>query len=68
MSATRGWFEVRIDGVYVGKVSLASAILKHRQTVFSTAWETTATHTIELRVVTSSSRTKASLDAFVVLR
>ena len=68
VSPTRGWFEVRIDGVFVGKVSLASSSLKHRQTVFSTAWETSGTHTIELRVVRSSLRPKASLDALVVLR
>jgi len=67
-SPTRASVEVRIDGAYVGKYSLWAASLKARQTVFSRAWLTTATRTIELRTVTSSSRKLVSLDAFVVTR
>ena len=62
------WVEVRIDGTYVGKISLWASSLKARQIVFSRAWSTTATRTIELRTVTSSSRKLVSLDAFVVTR
>ena len=67
-SPSRAWVEVRIDGAYVGKISLWASSLKARQTVFSRAWLTTATRTIELRTVTSSSRKLVSLDAFVVTR
>jgi hypothetical protein len=49
-------------------VSLSASALRHRQIVFSKAWATNGTHTIELRVVTSSVRKLASVDAFVVLR
>jgi subtilisin family serine protease len=67
-SPSRGWVEVRIDGVSVGKFSLWASTLKARQTIFSRAWSTSATRTIELRTVTSSSRRLASVDAFVVTR
>jgi subtilisin family serine protease len=67
-SPSRAWVEVRIDGVYIGKLSLWASSLKARQTVFSRDWLTTATRTIELRTVTSSSRRLVSLDAFVVTR
>ena len=67
-SPSRGWVEVRIDGAYVGKFSLWASSLKARQTIFSRAWLTSATRTIELRTVTSSSRKLASVDAFVVTR
>ena len=67
-SPSRAWVEVRIDGAYVGKYSLWASSLKARQIVFSRGWSTTATRTIELRTVTSSSRKLVSLDAFVVTR
>ena len=67
-SPSRAWVEVRIDGAYVGKFNLWASSLKARQTVFSRAWLTTASRTIELRTVTSSSRKLVSLDAFVVTR
>ena len=67
-SPSRAWVEVRIDGTYAGKFNLWASSLKARQTVFSRAWLTTATRTIELRTVTSSSRKLISLDAFVVTR
>ena len=67
-SPSRGWVEVRIDGAYVGKFSLWASSLKARQTIFSRGWLTSATRTIELRTVTSSSRKRASVDAFIVTR
>jgi len=67
-SPSRAWVEVRIDGAYVGKFSLWASSLKARQTIFSRAWSTSATRTIELRTVTSASRKLASVDAFVVTR
>jgi hypothetical protein len=67
-SPARSWLEVRIDGTYVGTVSLASATTRHRQIVYSKSWSTSGTHTIALRVVTSSTRKVASLDALVVLK
>jgi subtilisin len=67
-SPSRAWVEVRIDGTYVGKISLWASSLKARQTVFSRAWSSSATRTIELRTVTSSSRKVVSIDAFVVSR
>jgi hypothetical protein len=67
-SSSRAWVEVRIDGAYIGKVSLWASSLKARQIIFSRSWLTSATRTIELRTVTSSSRKLVSLDAFVVTR
>jgi len=67
-SPSRAWVEVRIDGTYVGKFSLWASSLKARQTIFSRAWSTSTTRTIELRTVTSASRKLASVDAFVVTR
>ena len=67
-SPSRAWVEVRIDGAYVGKISLWASSLKARQTVFSRAWSSSATRTIELRTVTSSARKTVGLDAFVVSR
>ena len=66
--SARASIEVRIDGTYAGKISLWASSFKARQTVFSRAWLTTATRTIELRTVTGSSRKVVSLDAFVVTR
>jgi hypothetical protein len=59
---------VRIDGVSDGKFSLWASSTKARQTIYSKAWSTIGTHTIELRTVTSSARKLVSVDAFVVTR
>ena len=67
-SPSRAWVEIRIDGTYVGKISLWASSFKARQTVLSRAWSTSATRTIELRTVTSGSRKVVSLDAFIVTR
>ena len=67
-SSSRAWVEVRVDGVSAGTISLWASTTKARQTIYSKAWNTTGTHTIELRTVTSSARKLVSLDAFVVTR
>jgi subtilisin family serine protease len=67
-SSSRGWIEVRIDGAYAGKFSLWASSTKARRVVFSRAWSSIATRTIELRAVTSSTRKLVSLDAFIVTR
>ena len=67
-SPSRGWLEVRVDGVLLEKVSLASSSLRHRQVVFARGWTTTATRTGELRAVTSSVRSLVSVDALIVTR
>ena len=67
-SPSRAWVEVRVDGVSAGTISLWASSTKARQTIYSKAWPTTGTHTIELRTVTSSARKLVSVDAFVVTR
>jgi subtilisin family serine protease len=67
-SSSRAWVEVRIDGTSVGTFSLWASSTKARQTIYSKAWSSSGTHTIELRTVTSSSRKLVSLDAFIVTR
>jgi subtilisin len=67
-SSSRAWVEVRIDGTSVGTFSLWASSPKARQTIYSKAWSSTGTHTVELRTDTSSARKLTSLDGFVVTR
>jgi hypothetical protein len=67
-SPSRGWLEVRVNGVLFEKVSLSASSLRHRQVVFARGWTTTATRTVELRAVTSSVRRLVSVDALIVTR
>jgi subtilisin len=67
-SSSRAWVQIRIDGTSVGTFSLYASSAKARRIIYSKAWSTSGTHTVELRTETSSSRKLTSLDAFVVTR
>jgi len=67
-SSSRAWVEIRIDGTSVGTFSLYASSAKARRIIYSKAWSTSGTHTVQLRTATSSTRKLTSLDAFVVTR
>ena len=62
---TRGRATVYVDGVYRGTVNFRASAGASRRVMFSTAWTTAGTHTIELRVGTTG---RVDLDGFVILR
>jgi len=62
---TRGRATVYIDGVYRGTVNFRASAGQSRKIMFSTAWTTSGTHTIELRIGTTG---RVDLDGFVILR
>jgi hypothetical protein len=70
--ANRGKAEVWIDGSKVATVDLYAATAQPRKMVFTKSWSTSASHTLEVRVLgtknTSSSGKRVDVDAFVVLR
>jgi hypothetical protein len=67
-STSRGWLEVRVNGVLVKTVSLRKSSVAHRRVVWAVTYSTSATRAIELRVVRSSARPLVSLDALIVLK
>jgi len=67
-SSSRAWVQIRIDGTSVGTFSLYASSAKARRIIYSKAWSTSGTHTVQLRTATSSTRKLTSLDAFVVTR
>jgi subtilisin len=60
-----GHAKVYVDGTYRTTISFWASTTKPRQVLFSAAWVTPATHTIEIRAVGDGA---AELDAFVILR
>ena len=66
-SATRGQARIYIDGVHRATIDLRTSTTQHRRVVYARSFGSSGTHTIELRVVGTSGRPMASLDAFVVL-
>jgi hypothetical protein len=67
-NSTRGKATIYIDGVNRGTIDLYSRSSVYRRVVYSIAWTTSGTHTIELRVAGTSTRPTVSLDGFIVLR
>lgn len=67
----RGKAGVWIDGVRVGTVDLYSSTEKSRLMVFTNGWDTSGSHTLEVRALgtknASSSGTRVDVDAFAVL-
>ena len=58
-----------MDGVKIRTIDLDASSLAHRRIVFSRAWATSGTHTIEIRVLGApSSRPRVDVDAFIVLK
>jgi subtilisin family serine protease len=67
-STTRGKVSIYVNGVYKATVDLRSASTVYRKVVYSAAWASSSTRTIELRVAGTTGRPTVSLDGFVVLR
>ncbi len=71
-SSARGLAEVWVDGAKVATVDLYSSSTLARRVVFTRAWDSVGTHTLEVRVLGTknslSSRTRVDVDAFVLLR
>jgi hypothetical protein len=59
---------VYVDGHYVDTVSLYSGRAVSRKIVFSRRWAGSGSHTLELRSISTRTRPRVSVDAFVVLR
>lgn len=57
---------VYIDGALVTTVDLYSPTAKMRRIVFTRSWATTASHTIEVRVLGTPGRPRVDIDAFVM--
>ncbi len=68
----RGKAEIWLDGAKVTTLSLYSSASQPRMVSFDKSWETSATRTLEVRVlgtkVRQSKGTRVDVDAFVVLR
>jgi hypothetical protein len=63
-----GKARVYVDGRYVRTVSLYSDRSVARKVVFSRRWDRSGYHTLVLRSVSTRTRPRVSVDAFVVLR
>jgi hypothetical protein len=63
-----GKARVYVDGRYIRTVSLYSDRSVARKVVFSRHWEANGYHTLVLRSVSTRTRPRVSVDAFVVLR
>jgi subtilisin len=68
VSATRGKVAVYVDGVYQGTVSFYSKVAASRRVVWSKSFATTAVRTLELRVISTSTRPRVDIDAILVGR
>ena len=68
LGPTRGTARVYVDGVLARTVDLWSETLETRELVFTRAWGTAGTHTIEVRGVGTAGHPRVDVDAFVVLR
>jgi subtilisin family serine protease len=65
---TRGRLQVRLDGVHVAYVSTYAAKPGSRWVLHAMAVDPTRSHTLEVRALTTSSRPRVDIDAFLVLR
>lgn len=61
---TRGSARIYVNGVYLRTVSLHAPTSASRRVVFVQHWSSSATRTIEIRVVGTSGRPRVDLDAF----
>jgi hypothetical protein len=61
----RGHARLYVDGVYRWTMNFWSSVGQSRQVLWTAAWPTLGTHTVELRPVGDGT---ADLDAFVILR
>ena len=64
----RGRAEVYLDGTYVRTVDLYASTARSRRLLFTTAWASSAAHTLRIRVLGTSGRPRVDVDAFAVLR
>jgi bacillolysin len=71
LGPNRGKFDVYVDGQYKATIDAYSATTKYRQVVFAWDFGSSASHSIELRVLgaknAASSGTRVDFDAFLVL-
>jgi subtilisin family serine protease len=65
LGSTKGSARVYVDGTYKGAVSLRSSTARNRQTVYSIAFDSVGSHTIEIRPAGNG---RIDLDAFVIFR
>lgn len=61
-----GQARIYVDGVYATTVDLYRSTSEPRRIVFSRAWTTSGTHTLEVRVVGTSGHPVVTIDSFVV--
>jgi hypothetical protein len=62
---TRGTARVYVDGVYKASISFRATSGKSRMVMYATSFATLGTHSIELRLTSTS---RVDLDAFAILR
>lgn len=67
MGPNMGAARVYVDGVLVETVDLHRSTTSTREIVWSTAFASHGTHTVEIRVVGTAGRPSVDLDAFVIL-
>ncbi len=67
-ASNRGKADVYVDGVYQTTVDLYSSTQQTRQVVFQRSWNTSGSHTVEVRLQGTSGRPYGDVDAFVALR
>ncbi len=68
MGPTRGRLQIRLDGVHVAYVSTYASKPGSRWVLHAMAVDPTRSHTLEVRALTTSSRPRVDIDAFLVLR
>ena len=64
---TRGKAEVWVDGARAATVDLYAATTAYQQVVWTKAWTTNASHSVQIRVLGTSGRPAVDVDGFVVL-
>ena len=66
-SASRGRFAVYVDGAKVATVDLGRSGTQARTVVYAKSWSTARAHTVTVKVIKTTGRTKVDLDGFLVL-
>jgi hypothetical protein len=64
-AATRGKFEVYVDGIKTATIDLYSSSTHYRQVVYQTSWASYGSHTIKIRVLGTSGRPRVDFDGFL---
>jgi streptogramin lyase len=68
MGPTHGKVKVYVDGVYISTVDTYQATTANKVIAFTRTWTSSRAHTLKLVAVSTASRPRIDVDAFVVVR